>query len=309
MGGDLLRCAHVTGTTLVQTVAPADLWAALGSVGGEMGSPLLLLLLALAGVAAGVINSIAGGGSFLTLPMLMWVGLAAPVANGTMRVAVLLQGLVVVGTFRRRGVRGEGMALRLAAPVLVGALVGSLAASRLEDALLRPVFGVALVGWAILLALRPGTFERNASVARPAGVVGLILAACIGVYGGFMQAGVGFPLLALLVSYLGMSPVQANLVKVQIVVSYTVVALAVFLQAGQVAWGPGLVLAAGTMLGGWLGTRWQVAAGAPLIRKFVMVAVFVAGAAMVAESITAPRRHTATDYPPGSMPARPSDSR
>ena len=112
-------------------------------------APWLLGALALAGVAAGILNAIAGGGSFLTLPMLMLVGLTAPVANGTMRVAVLLQGLVVVTTMRRQGVRGDGTALRLAVPVLAGAYLGAVAASRLDDAMLRPVFGVALVAWAL----------------------------------------------------------------------------------------------------------------------------------------------------------------
>ncbi|MGB1700512.1 MAG: TSUP family transporter, partial [Nannocystaceae bacterium] len=99
--------------------------------------------------------------------------------------------------------------------------------------------------------------------------------------------GVGFPLLALLVTYLGLPPVRANLVKVQMVVAYTVVALPVFATAGQVAWREGALLAAGTMLGGWLGTRWQVAGGARLIRRVVMVAVFVAGTVMIVESARA----------------------
>lgn len=249
-------------------------------------APGLLVALALAGVAAGILNAIAGGGSFLTLPMLMLVGLTAPVANGTMRVAVLLQGLVVVTTLRRQGVRGDGTALRLALPVLAGAYLGAVAASRLDDAMLRPVFGVALVAWALLLALRPGSFERTGEDARPVGPAAWALGLCIGGYGGFMQAGVGFPLLALLVTFLGLSPLQANLVKVQLVVTYTVVALLVFVGADQVAWREGACLAAGTMLGGWIGARWQVARGAGLIRRVVMVAVFVAGAAMLADALS-----------------------
>jgi hypothetical protein len=248
-----------------------------------LASPWLLAGLALAGVLAGVLNAIAGGGSFLTLPMLMIVGLSPSVANGTMRVAVLLQGLVVVATFWRRGVRDNGTAPRLLIPVLAGALAGAFAASHLEDAVLRPVFGLALVVWAVLLAVRPGSFEKTGEQTRTIGPLAWVLAAVIGLYGGFMQAGVGFPLLALLVSYLGLSPVRANLVKVQIVVAYTVIALPVFAQAGQVAWSEGLVLASGTMLGGWVGTRWQVVGGARLIRRFVMAAVFVAGAAMIAQ--------------------------
>lgn len=249
-------------------------------------APWLLGALALAGVAAGILNAIAGGGSFLTLPMLMLVGLTAPVANGTMRVAVLLQGLVVVTTLRRQGVRGDGTALRLALPVLAGAYLGAVAASRLDDAMLRPVFGVTLVAWALLLALRPGSFERTGEDARPVGPAAWALGLCIGGYGGFMQAGVGFPLLALLVTFLGLSPLQANLVKVQLVVTYTVVALLVFVGADQVAWREGACLAAGTMLGGWIGARWQVARGAGLIRRVVMVAVFVAGTAMLADALS-----------------------
>lgn len=247
-------------------------------------SPWLLAGLAVAGVLAGVLNAIAGGGSFLTLPMLMLVGLSPSVANGTMRVAVLLQGVVVIATFWKRGVRDKETAPRILFPVLVGAFAGAYAASHLEDAVLRPVFGVALVAWAVLLAARPGSFEKSGEAPRAVGAMAWVFAALIGAYGGFMQAGVGFPLLALLVTYLGLSPVRANLVKVQIVVAYTIIALPVFAEAGQVAWREGGLLAAGTMLGGWLGTRWQVAGGARLIRRVVMIAVFVAGAAMIADA-------------------------
>lgn len=240
--------------------------------------------LVLAGTFAGIINSMAGGGSFLTIPVLMMIGIPLPTVNGTIRVGVLTQNLVGVTTFHRRGIREYGAAFRLLPAVAVGALAGALLATRMEDALLRPVFGAAFLAWAILLAFRPNRFVNPPEKPRPIGAAAHALALGVGLYGGFLQAGVGFPLLALLVMYLGYDPVRANAIKFLLVGLYTVVALPVFVVAGEVAWVEAGALAVGTMLGAWIGARWQIEKGAGLVRWFVLIAVAVAGAAMLASA-------------------------
>jgi uncharacterized membrane protein YfcA len=108
-----------------------------------------------------------------------------------------------------------------------------------------------------------------------------VLAVLIGVYGGFLQVGVGFPLLALLVLHMGHPAVQANAIKLALTLGYTLVSLPMFALAGQVAWREGLVLAAGSMVGGWLGTHLQIRGGAKLVRWVVVVAVAASGVAML----------------------------
>lgn len=240
-----------------------------------------LLVLAVAGAIASVINSMAGGGSLLTLPLLVAVGLPPGLANGTNRVGVVVQGLASVLTFHRRGVRDYGLVVRLLPPMMLGAAAGSYLATRLSDDLLRVVFGVMLASWAVLLVLRPGRFLHAPEEPRHAGPLALGLSLLIGLYGGFLQAGVGFPLLALLVPYLGYPAVRANAVKVALVLGFSLVSLPMFALAGQVAWREGLALAAGGMVGGWLGTRLQLRAGATLVRWVVVLAVAASGVAML----------------------------
>lgn len=248
-----------------------------------LGNPWLdLALLLLAGVAAGVINTLAGGGSFLTLPILIGLGLPAGVANGTARVSVLAQNAVSSLTFHRSGVRDHGVAARLLGPMLVGAVLGSWLATQIEDRMFRPVIGVVLLIWAVYLAVKPDRFLHPPEREREPNWLSYALAVLIGLYGGFLQAGVGFPLIALLSGQLGYDLVRTNAIKAGLICAYTLVVLLIFAGYGQVAWTPALALAGATMLGGWIGARWQIEKGSELVRWAVLVMVVIAGVAMLA---------------------------
>lgn len=242
-------------------------------------------ILALAAMIAGIVNTMAGGGSLLTLPALMAMGLPPGLANGTNRVGVLVQGLASTATFHRKGVRPYGPMRRILPPMLLGAIAGTALATRLSDQWLRVVFGVMLAGWAVVLVFQPGRFLKPEGPPKTAGPGALVLAALVGVYGGFLQAGVGFPLLALLVLVLGHEAVEANAIKVALVLVYTVISLGMFAWAGQVAWREGLALGAGGLLGGWLGTHVQMKGGARLVRWVVVVTVLASGIAMLAGAL------------------------
>lgn len=246
---------------------------------------LILVVIALVGVVASIINTIAGGGSLLTLPLLVALGLPAGLANGTNRVGVVMQVVASAVTFHRRGFRDYRLFARLVIPMMLGALAGAFMATRMDDELLRVVFGAALAAWAVLLVIRPGRFLHAPPQPRPIGPLALVLSVLVGLYGGFLQAGVGFPLLALLVLYLGYPAVEANAAKSVLTLGYTLVSLPMFAIAGQVAWREGLVLAVGSMVGGWLGTRLQIRAGANLVRWVVVLAVAGSGVAMLADAL------------------------
>jgi uncharacterized membrane protein YfcA len=250
-----------------------------------------LVLLAVIGLVASVINTMAGGGGLLVLPVLIALGVPPSVANGTTRLGVLAQNITSVVAFRHGGFGDAKLVLRLAPAMIVGAAIGAFAATRLSDEILRPLFGAVLLAWAIILVVRPGPFSvANATVEtgfshpvepRAPGWGSQVAAVGIGVYGGFLQAGVGFPLLALLVTALGHEPVRANAIKVALVLAFTLVSLPMFAAAGQVAWREAIALAVGAAFGGWLGAAWQVRSGATVVRWVVVIAVAVSGIAMV----------------------------
>ncbi len=247
-----------------------------------LGDPWLDLgLLLLVGFISGVINSMAGGGTFLALPVLVGIGLPTGVANGSLRVGVLAQNISAAVAFHREGIREHRLSLRLAPPMLAGALLGSWLATQISDELFRPIVGVVLLLWAVILIIKPDRFLRPPDQAREPTKLTWLLAGLIGIYGGFLQAGVGFPLIALLSAHLGYDLVRANSVKVMLVLAYTCVALPVFIIAGQVAWAPALVFALTTMIGAWVGARWQMAKGSEIVRWFVLVMVGISGVLML----------------------------
>lgn len=237
--------------------------------------------LVLAGVLGGVLNTLAGGGSFIILPLLIGLGLPPGVANATSRIGVLAHGSAAALTFARSRALHTGLVARLAGPMCAGAVLGAWLATRTSDAMLRPIIGAVLIGWAILLVLRPGRILTPPTEPRPPALPTYLFALLIGVYGGFLQAGVGFPLIALFVSHLGHDLLQANAAKVALVFVYTLLVVAVFAAAGQIDWPHAAQLAAGMTVGGWLGARLQIRAGAPLVRWAIVIMVAISGAALL----------------------------
>lgn len=236
----------------------------------------LYAALAGSGVAAGFLNTLAGGGSMLTLPVLMLLGLPANQANGTNRLAVVSQSLSGVLGFRRHGKLDTGALVPVVAPTAIGAAVGALFASRVPPDVLKYVLLGTMMAVAVAMTLWPrvftptGSSEHRPDQRRLASTAGLFGA---GLYGGFVQAGVGFLLLAVLGGVLRYDLVRANALKLACTLFFGLVALAVFIAAGQVVWLPGLILAAFTVVGSQLGVR--VATGAPhaVIRWIVLACV------------------------------------
>lgn len=237
-----------------------------------------------AGFGAGYINTLAGSGSLLTLPLLIFLGLPAPVANGTNRVAILLQNVVAVSRFRRRGVLELRHAAWLVVPAVVGSLLGARVAVELDEELMRRTIGVLMLVMAVVILVRPKRWlEGRPEAERSRPGWGSVLAfLAIGAYGGFIQAGVGIFLLAGLVLGAGLDLVRANALKVFIVLCFTVFALAVFVAHDQVRWDLGLVLALGNMAGAWVATHMAVERGAGFVRWVLIAVVVASGVALLA---------------------------
>jgi len=244
--------------------------------------PATIALLCLAGFLAGGVNTIAGGGSNLTLPVLMMLGLPADVANGTNRVAIWLQCATGVGAFDRHDVLPRAAVVPVFLPTLAGSLVGALLAVALPNLYLKPVLLLCILAMAVVMLLRPeiiapppGTRTRS-PMESPAAWWGLFGA---GLYGGFVQAGVGFILLAVLTAGLRYDLLRANALKLSCSLAFTTVALGIFIAFDKVYWIAGLLLALGSMAGAWLAVKIAVRISQRALRwiLFALTLAAVAG--------------------------------
>jgi uncharacterized membrane protein YfcA len=236
-----------------------------------------------AGFIAGFINTLAGSGSLVTLPLLIFLGLPANVANGTNRVAILLQNVVGVSSFYRQGMLDLRRGLILAVPAAVGSVLGAQIAVNLNETIMRRTIGALMVFMLVVILVRPKRWlEGRPELAdKPFGWPQMLIFFGIGIYGGFIQAGVGIFLLAGLVMSAGYDLVRANAVKVLIVLCFTVFALGVFVMNQQVVWGVGLILAVGNMLGAWVAARMAVKRGAVFVRWLLIAVVTVSAAQLL----------------------------
>ncbi len=233
-----------------------------------------ILLLSGTGFLAGIINTLAGGGSNLTLPALMMLGLPADVANGTNRVAVLMQGVVGVAGFDKHNSLDRPAVLPILIPTIIGGSAGALAAALLPNLYLKPVLLLTILSMSAVILLRPSVIapEPGTPTLSPRDSQGAwwgLFGA--GVYGGFVQAGVGFILLAALAGGLRYDLVRANALKMACALAFTLVAMIIFVIFDQIRWMPGLILALGTMLGAHLAVNFAVRASQNTIKWFLFV--------------------------------------
>lgn len=233
-------------------------------------------LLLVAGLAAGFINTIAGGGGLFTLAALLFMGVPADLANGTNRVSVAIQSLEGVRGFHQHKVLDTQAILPLLVPTLLGSLIGSLAASWMPVALLKPLLLATMVAMALLMLIKPGVMTPPSDI-LPKRVtesrLGWLAMFGAGLYGGFIQGGVGFLLLATLVGVLRYNLVAANALKLVCTAIFGAVALTVFALRGQVLWLPGLVISVGTLIGVHVSVKFAVKARHETLRHILLVTV------------------------------------
>lgn len=232
-----------------------------------------LLLLVVAGVIAGFVNTLAGGGSLLTIPALILLGIPSTVANATNRVAVLLQSVVGAARFKKKGQLELRDATEAAIPGFFGAILGALIASNLSETVFDTVLGLVLVLVLLTMFVRKPTASGGAPPWTKSPFVRLPVFFLIGVYAGFIQAGVGFLLISGITILLGHDLVKTNAIKLTVVVLFTLVSLVIFAMYGKVLWHYGLLLAVGSMAGAWIGVSFAVNRGTRAVRWVIVAAV------------------------------------
>jgi uncharacterized membrane protein YfcA len=241
------------------------------------------LILIPAGILVGFINTLAGSGSLISLPLLIHLGLPANVANGTNRVAILLQSLVGAGSFRQKKIIRFREGIWLSIPAVVGAVIGAFLAVDINEAVMKKVIGGLMIVMFFLIALKPEAWieGKATQLQKKPGFWQILIFFAIGLYGGFIQAGVGFFLLGGLVLGAGLDLIKANALKNLIVFLYTPFALAVFIFNGQVDWLMGLTLAVGNMAGAWIAAHIAIKHGAKIVRYILMAVIVLAAVDML----------------------------
>ena len=233
-------------------------------------------VLALVGVLAGFLNVLAGGGSLLTLPLLIFFGLPAATANGTNRVAIFCQNIFAITGFKRSGVFPIRLALLCTPPALIGSYIGAQLAITVDEMLFRRLLALVMVVVLLFMVIDPmKRLQRPEMPMTPGRLVVLLVSFFgIGVYGGFVQAGVGFLIITGLLVH-GLDLVRVNAVKVLVIFAFTAVALGVFIIHGQVDYVLGLALASGNSVGGWFASHLAVKKGHEWIKRFVIATVLI----------------------------------
>lgn len=232
-------------------------------------------LLIVAGFVAGFMNTMAGGGSLLTLPLLIFLGLPAAVANGTNRIAILTSTFSATAGFKSKGVSNFPFNIYLGFSGFIGALIGARIAIDIKGELFNKILAVIMIFVVLLIIFKPKTNYLDL-VERLTGkhlYISMIAFFFIGIYGGFINAGIGFVIMLFLHYYNRLNLVKVNATKVVIVLIYTSGALLTFVLADKVNWIYGLFLASGNFIGGWTSSRWSVKKGENTIRIFLIIIV------------------------------------
>ena len=204
---------------------------------------------------------------------------AGNIANGTNRIAILIQNISAVLGFRKRGQSNFKLSLKLAAFALPGAILGAFFASKIDTTSFKKILGFVVIGVVLLMTQKNRISKAHTAKTHP--MLGYLAMFGLGFYGGFIQAGVGLLLMAVLHGLMSLDLIKTNMHKVFIVMVYTVPALIILAVGGNVVWWIGLILAGGNSLGAWLATHFAVKKG----EKFIQVVLFIALAVMAIKLI------------------------
>ena len=230
-------------------------------------------ILFVVGTIAGFLNVMAGGGSSITLPTLIFLGLDSALANGTNRIALLVQNIFAISSFRQQKVHQFKRSMQLSLLTLPGAAIGAIVAVNISDVWFQRILGLVMIGIILSLFVSPAGKKQVYEERKHWLIYPVMLG--IGFYGGFIQVGVGFIFMSALYHILRLNLVHVNMHKVFIVFIYTIPTLAIFIYTGNVNWVLGLSLAAGNAFGGWWSARFAVKGGEKIIRFVLAFAILI----------------------------------
>lgn len=233
------------------------------------------ILLIITGVIASFLNVTSGGGSLVSLPVLIFLGLPAPIANASNRLGIIGQNIFAVAGFRSKGVHAWPYSLYIAISAFFGAIIGAKISVDLDIELFNRIIAIIMIVVVLLTVFKPiksGQIQIERTDKKST-LIGFFTFFFVGIYGGFIQAGVGFIMIVALTNINGFSLVKTNSAKVFVALIYTLSAVGVFIYEDAINWEYGLTLAVGNAIGGWLASRWSVQKGDVWIKRILVVTV------------------------------------
>jgi uncharacterized protein len=238
---------------------------------------LKIIVLIGSGIVVGFINTISGGGSVISLTLLILFGLPPNTANGTNRLSIFFQTLSSVGSFSRQKMFDSMKPVWLGIPATLGAILGAALTIKLSEKVIEVAMIIAMVMMVFFIFYKPDRWlkENSERLKQPLKAWQFLIFFVVGFYGGFVQVGVGYFLLMALVLGVGYDLVKANAVKNLIVFFYAIFALLVFMILGQVWYIYGLILSVGSVIGALIASHFAVKKGAPFIRAVIMISVIL----------------------------------
>ena len=236
----------------------------------------ILILLGI-GLFAGVVNTLAGGGSLVTLPVLiLFLGLDEATANGTNRLMVISAALVASYGYRSKKIVTHPYGLYFGLVATLGAIIGAKIAIDMDGDTFKRFLAIIMITVGIIIVFRSKSIasldlpERLTGKYLIAGLIGFFF---IGIYGGFLQAGVGIVIMLLLTQLNRMNLLRTNSVKAFSVFVYSIAAVLIFALDGKILWMVGLWMVLGSVIGAWLSSRWSVKKGDKVIRITLLIMV------------------------------------
>ncbi len=233
---------------------------------------MIFFLIFAVGIIAGFINTLAGGGSILVLPVLILAGLPSPVANATNRIAILFQNTTATKNFHKHNVLSIKPIIHITIAAIIGAVAGSFFAVKIDSAIFDKVLGIVLI-FILFMMLIPKQKKKIRSLPKWAKFIVFL---AVGFYGGFIQAGVGFIFLVTLNLVEDYDLISANAIKVFIILCYTIFSVIIFTISGKILWIHGLVLACGNSIGAYIGVKAAITGGEKIVKIVLTLAIVIA---------------------------------
>lgn len=237
---------------------------------------LQLSVLFIVGLGAGLLNALAGGGSFITVPLLIFMGLEPTVANATNRLGVWIQSLFGTTKFRSMGYFPKKYSLQVAFFMAAGAVCGAHLATVVGDATFKKYFAFFMVLMTLVTFFKPSAKELKTDIdfAPKTFLLNAVAFFFIGMYSGFAQAGVGFLIIAASVIS-GLDMVRSNAVKLFTNLVSSSVSVTIFILAGKVLFMPAICMGAGMAIGAVTAAKFSVKVSNDFLKRFVSVVIII----------------------------------
>ncbi len=234
-----------------------------------------VIIIFISGMLSGILNIMAGGGSTITLGVMIFMGMDASVANGTNRIGLMVESTTGVLAFRSEKYSAFGESFKLSLFTLPGAVLGAIFAIRISNELFQQILAVIMILILVTLFI-PKSKKNDLSKESGAGKIFIYPAmVLIGFYGGFIQVGIGFLLMGALRHFLNLDLVRVNMHKVFIVFIYTIPLLFVFGLTGNINWFYAFFLACGYAVGAWWSAKFSIKKGEKVIKIILGIAILI----------------------------------